>query len=55
VTIRLRTNIHARDGGSTGITAKAYKAGKRGLASCCLSLSQLLEPPVFSSFSFLVL
>jgi len=55
VTIGLRTNMHARDGGSAGIAARACKAGKRGLALCCLSLSQLLEPPVFSSFSFLVL
>jgi len=55
VTIRLRTNMHARDRGSTGIAARAYKAGKRGLASYYLLLSQLLEPPVFSSFSFLVL
>jgi len=55
VTIGLRTNIHVRDGGSIGITARAYKASKRGLVLCCLSLSQLLEPPIFSSFSFLVL
>jgi len=39
VTIRLRTNIHARDGGSIGITARACKASKRGLASCYLLLS----------------
>jgi len=55
MTIGLRTNMHVYNGGSTGITARAYKAGKRGLVSYCLSLSQLLEPPVFSSFSFLVL
>jgi len=55
ITIGLRTDMHARDGGSAGIAARACKAGKRGLASYCLSLSQLLEPPVFSSFSFLVL
>jgi len=55
MTIGLRTNIYARDGGSTGIAARAYKASKRGLVLYYLSLSQLLEPPVFSSFSFLVL
>jgi len=55
MTIRLRTDIYARNGGSTGITARACKASKRGLVLYCLLLSQLLEPPVFSSFSFLVL
>jgi len=39
VTIGLRTNIHVRNGGSTGITARACKASKRGLALCYLLLS----------------
>jgi len=39
VTIRLRTNIYARDRGSTGIAARACKASKRGLALYYLSLS----------------
>jgi len=47
--------MHARNGGSTGITARACKASKRGLVLYYLSLSQLLEPPILSSFSFLVL
>jgi len=55
VTIGLRTDMYARNGGSTGITARAYKASKRGLVLYYLLLSQLLEPPVLSSFSFLVL